>query len=281
MMADHFLWKTGKQTIGQHSTRAAFLLLFFSSFYNELIIRCFSNSVETIFQIISFYYFLQVKCTFDRNVCLLTASLTLAFMIRNTSPIGWPPLLLMKVIKDGALVPFLIAGFTVFVPVVGLSILVDSHFYGIQHFPVVTALNFYNANVAEGLSLYFGVHPAYFYVLAVVPLIFLAQTPLIVTGIYTYARDSLAAGARGTPYLALFVAFYLTVYSLIQHKEARFLLPIVPFCFLMAGHLVSKMVKQQTRWLRLYLWLVIIVEVGAAVFFLRMQHRNWEVTDYL
>lgn len=248
IIADRYLWKIGVQTIGRPASRVAFLLIFVSSFYNELMIRTFSNSVETVFQIISFYYFLQVKDMFDKNVCLLTGALTISFMIRNTSPIGWPPLLLLKIIKDGSLIPFIIAGFTVFIPVVGLSILVDSWYYGIEHFPVITAFNFYNANLAEGLSLYFGVHSIYYYLLTVIPLIFLGTTPLVIIGAYQYGKDRLfiKKDNYGTPYMLLFVIFYLFVYSFIQHKEPRFLLPIVPFCYLMIGYVIAKVVKSNS-----------------------------------
>jgi len=87
---------------------------------------------------------------------VLTAALSVSFMIRNTSPIGWPPLLLIKIIKDKSLAAFLIAGVVIFIPVVFASILIDSIYYGIQDFPVITAYNFVKANLAEGLSKYFG-----------------------------------------------------------------------------------------------------------------------------
>lgn len=58
LVCDNYLWRIGKQTVGKNATRVAFLFLVVSRIYNELIIRCFSNSVETIFQTIAFYHFL-------------------------------------------------------------------------------------------------------------------------------------------------------------------------------------------------------------------------------
>jgi hypothetical protein len=49
MICDHYWWKIGKQTIGKNATRVGFIFLVFNRIYNELIIRCFSNSIETIF----------------------------------------------------------------------------------------------------------------------------------------------------------------------------------------------------------------------------------------
>lgn len=57
---------------------------------------------------------------------MLTATITLSFMMRNTSPIGWIPLLAIKVLFEGALVPFLIAGIFVAVPIIGLVVAVDT-----------------------------------------------------------------------------------------------------------------------------------------------------------
>lgn len=49
ILCDQFLWRIGKQTVGKNATRVAFLFLMISRIYNEIITRCFSNSIETIF----------------------------------------------------------------------------------------------------------------------------------------------------------------------------------------------------------------------------------------
>jgi GPI mannosyltransferase 3 len=210
--------------------------------------------------------------------------LTVSFMIRNTSPIGWPPMLLIKIVRDRSLVPFLIAGVAVFIPVVLLSIGVDSFYYG--QFPVVTAYNFVQANLAEGLSKYFGTEPFHFYVLAVMPLIFTVAYPSVLAAFYVYGRDKIQVAKGGEPpYMLHLSAFYLLVFSTIQHKEPRFLLPIVPFCFLMLGYFLAKIIKGSGncmgKFLKFYIWLAIIVELAMAAFFLKMQFRNWEPLAYL
>lgn len=58
IVCDHYFWKIGKQTVGKNATRVAFLILAVNRLYTEIITRCFSNSIETIFQTIAFYYFL-------------------------------------------------------------------------------------------------------------------------------------------------------------------------------------------------------------------------------
>ena len=50
-------------------------------------------------------------------------------MMRNTSPIGWIPLLAIKVLFEGSLLPFLVAGVFVALPVIGLTIVVDTVYF--------------------------------------------------------------------------------------------------------------------------------------------------------
>ena len=50
-------------------------------------------------------------------------------MMRNTSPIGWIPLLAIKVLYEGALIPFILAGIFVAVPIIGLIVAIDTFYY--------------------------------------------------------------------------------------------------------------------------------------------------------
>ena len=63
------------------------------------------------------------------NTVILTATISLSFMMRNTSPIGWIPLLAIKVLFEGALLPFIIAGIFVAVPIIGLTVYIDTLYY--------------------------------------------------------------------------------------------------------------------------------------------------------
>ena len=189
MVSDMYIWKIGKITVGKNPTRVAFFFLIISRIYNEQIIRTFSNSIESIFQTIAFYYFLNVTNKFDKNLIILTAALTVGFMMRNTSPIGWPPVLAIKILRDKSFIPFILAGITVFIPMVCLCILIDSFYYGMKDFPVLSSYNFMQANLTEGLSKYFGTEPVYFYVLAVLPLIFTVAYPSVLAGFVVYPKD--------------------------------------------------------------------------------------------
>lgn len=97
-IGDWYLWKVGKRTVGGPATRIAFLFYLTNRTCNELLIRTFTNAIETIFQIIAFYYYLDIKSTFDKSTAIMTALISISFMMRNTSPVGWIPLLILKII---------------------------------------------------------------------------------------------------------------------------------------------------------------------------------------
>ena len=100
--------------------------ILFSKVQNEFNLKCFTNSVEQILSVIAFYYFLEQKNKFTAKTAVLTATITLSFMMRNTSPIGWIPLLALKVLFEGALLPFIISAIFVAVPVIAMTVVLDT-----------------------------------------------------------------------------------------------------------------------------------------------------------
>ena len=101
---------------------------------------------------------------------------------------------------------------------------------------------------------------------------------------YVYGKDMLFKKQEEPPYMLILTASYIAVFSFIEHKEPRFLLPIVPFCFLMLGYFIAKLIKTQSRYRRLiryYCMLAIFVEIGMFIFYLNMHFRNWEPMAHL
>ena len=86
------------------------------------------------------------------------------------------------------------------------------------------------------------------------------------------------------PYLTYYNVFYLFVFSMIKHKELRFLLPIVPFAFIMAGELLEQTIKQSNRWaIRSVRWIkrFIVIEIVSFILIVTYHHRLWEWEHYL
>ena len=107
---------------------------------------------------------------------LLTALITIAFIGRNTSIVGWIPLLAIKVLREGALPAFLLSAITVAIPCMATMVYIDTVYYGGDEW-VMTSLNFLKVNVLENLSQYFGEDPWFWYVHAYNPEIFTILCP--------------------------------------------------------------------------------------------------------
>lgn len=132
IIGDIYLWKIGKSTVGKEATMTALLFYFTNRVQNSLIVRCFTNSLEEILTIVGFYFYQRQGNKFTKDTAIFTALVSIQFMMRNTSPIGWLPLLALKVFRDGAFVPFLTSGVIVALPILFLATYLDSVFYSMD-----------------------------------------------------------------------------------------------------------------------------------------------------
>ena len=116
----------------------------------------------------------------------------MSFMMRNTSPVGWIPLLAIKVLFEGSFGPFLIAGIFVAVPLIFFNVCVDTFFFrGIIDGKewVLTSYNFVQMNVLENLSIFFGTEPFWFYIVGYAPEIFTVLYPAMLISVWTHMRS--------------------------------------------------------------------------------------------
>jgi GPI mannosyltransferase 3 len=296
VLSDWFLWRVGKATVGKEATRIAFILLLTNGFMIEYEIRCFTNTLEKICTVVAFHFYLKQKSEFNANTVIFTVLLTIGFMMRNTSPVGWVPLLFTKMVYDGAFMPFLISGVIVALPLVITIVYLDSLYY-MQAYTAstgtsldridggdvqkkfewtVTGYNFLRINVLEGLSKFFGDHQMTEYIFNFLPNdIFRGLFPSMLLGHYKYFRE------KNSPDLVYICAFYVLFFSLIGHKENRFLLPILPFMFLLTGYQIKDFTMRFPNVVRILLWGIIIYE--AFFFSLRanFHHQFWDVLEYV
>mmetsp|Transcript_18583 Transcript_18583/g.13337 ORF Transcript_18583/g.13337 Transcript_18583/m.13337 type:complete len:128 (-) Transcript_18583:735-1118(-) len=97
---------------------------------------------------------------------IVTALITISFMMRNTSPIGWIPLLAVKVLYNQSFLPYLMAAFIIAVPIIGLNVLLDSlYFDSSLKTWTITGYNFMHVNLFEGVSKYFGEDAWHWYIM--------------------------------------------------------------------------------------------------------------------
>ena len=123
----------------------------------------------------------------------------------------------------------------------------------------LTGYNFLQVNVLQGLSKYFGDHQFGEYIFNYLPKdIFKVFYPLLILGTYKYSVHHWNKKLR--PDLMYISVFYIMFFSFIGHKENRFLLPILPFMFLMTGYSVPLIVKKYSKVTRIAFWIYILVD---------------------
>ena len=98
---------------------------------NEIFQKTLTNGCEAALCVMGLYYFANLKPKFDRNMGMMTFGITVAFIVRSSSLVGWIPLALFKLV--GSLeyfIPIVMSGLFVAIPTFGLSVVVDSVCYG-------------------------------------------------------------------------------------------------------------------------------------------------------
>jgi hypothetical protein len=207
---------------------------------------------------------MKIQNKFDKNLGLLAFWLAIAMGIRNTSILGWVPLLLLKMVQKSAYIPFILTGLLVALPSLALVVLLDSIYYGGLTF---TAWNFFVINVLENLSAAFGVQPWSFYLTETLPeaLGTFSILPMFVIGVfYNIYRCWLN---RELPSILIFSAANLLIVSRVEHKESRFILPIIPYLILMASEVITKIIAKKGLG-KIATLVLILVCVRQQVFFI-------------
>jgi hypothetical protein len=135
--------------------KCALILITYSLFnrrINELFQKTMTNGIEAVLCQIAFYYFINLKyqseksnkkhLIFERNMVLMTFAITMAFLIRSSSLIGWFPLAIASILSTNSINSIFLnlsaickAGILVAVPLITISIGIDSLFYGKLTFP--------------------------------------------------------------------------------------------------------------------------------------------------
>jgi phosphatidylinositol glycan class B len=101
---------------------------------------------------------------------------------------------------------------------------------------VLTGYNFLEMNILHGLSKFFGEDGPFYYIVPALPAIFVALVPLAYLSFFSHYKTQNSKAQ--SPYITYYSVFYILFFSLIAHKEVRFLMPIVPFIFIQTAELM-------------------------------------------
>lgn len=139
-----------------------------------------------------------------------------------------------------------------------LLIALDSYFYGSF---VISPWEFFKVNVLEGIGSFYGSHPFYWYFSSGLP----AILGIGVIPFYLGVIDAMKFWDDSKDRQVILTSIILTVsaFSLLPHKEFRFLLQILPLCLYIITQYLSKWSRNQSK---LLIWFVVgVIFVANAV----------------
>ena len=190
----------------------------------------------------------------------------LSVMLRPTLVIVWTPLVIkyvFEVIKYRGVLRLIR---TAIKPVLVASsvVVVDSIFYGKF---TLTPLNFFQVNIVHNLGSFYGTNGHTWYLShALLPIL----GPLLPLALYSMARDS---SELKWPVLATLAAF-----SALEHKEMRFIQPVLPLLLFFAAKQLHRMTGTPPS----STWLLIISAINIpAALYLSLVHQRGVVDTAL
>lgn len=165
------------------------------------------------------------------NSVKYSSLVALAFIIRPTAIIPWIPLLFRHFWQeqrklDLILHQFLPVGFVT----LSLSLIIDRIFFGQW---TLVQYNFLKFNVLQDLGSFYGSHPWHWYFSQGFPAVLGTHLPFFIHGCFL-------APKRYRIFLVT-VLWTLLVYSMLSHKEFRFIYPVLPFCMVFCGYSLNNL----------------------------------------
>ena len=140
------------------------------------------------------HYYLDQNNKYTTSTVAFTALMSVLFMLRPQTLVGWVPLLALKVFKEGSLVPFIMSAITVALPIIFVSVWLDTKYFQSDTW-VLTPFNFFEKNLVHGFSKYFGVDPFWFYIFKGGPAIFTVVYPVAIYSIiYSHIKSQRGLG---------------------------------------------------------------------------------------
>lgn len=202
--------------------------------------RTFSNTMEAALCSIALFYWplsphhaMRVSHSLRTYRAALTA-VWLAVLMRPTSCIIWLLLGAKTMYSARRTCLWYVVREPVWIGavVLGLGAWLDSLYYGRW---VWTPLNFVRENLVHGTSHFYGMEAWHWYATVGLPSVLAVCTPYAIAGWWRQPQSlHMTRDPASVRTLLQMCAFTLCVYSCLQHKEVRFLQPLIPWLQLAA-----------------------------------------------
>ncbi|XP_074034783.1 phosphatidylinositol glycan anchor biosynthesis class B [Leptinotarsa decemlineata] len=213
--------------------------------------RTLINSLECALSTIALSYFPWPGKGIENNSNFLWI-ISLLFVVRPTSAIIWTPLCVyhLMIQKKSMLTLLLSRYLPIGLIVLSLSILLDSLAHGTF---IVTVYEFLKFNLIEDIGSFYGTQPWHWYLSSGIPAILGIQLLPFLTASFVILKNRRVhqneLAMLGT------IIFALTIYSLLPHKEFRFILSLLPLIFYISSRFLSAWSRKASK---TAVWLVAI-----------------------
>jgi phosphatidylinositol glycan class B len=127
--------------------------------------------------------------------------------------------------------------------------------------------NFLHKNLVEKVSEHFGVSPPYEYLQKTIPGALNFTLIFVIIGTLNNLNE--CRYKFQFPHFFMLTLFYIMVFSLIPHKEDRFILPTLPFMIYLAGDYLYKKMKQSGGIIAKVMLLLVLHEIILQMAFYR------------
>ncbi|KNA07616.1 hypothetical protein SOVF_170180 isoform A [Spinacia oleracea] len=190
--------------------------------------RTLSNSLETVLTVVSLYYWPCMRvssskiASSSRRWALAIAALACA--IRPTSAIVWLYVVFLELLVASDRLKFIfLEAAPIGAVVLAITSLLDRMIYGSW---IIVPLNFLKFNFLSSGGDYYGTHPWHWYFTQGFPVMIFTFLPFSLAGIIESKHWKLSG----------VIGWVIGIYSVLGHKEFRFILPILPIALIFSGY---------------------------------------------
>ncbi|XP_051053896.1 GPI mannosyltransferase 3 isoform X1 [Phodopus roborovskii] len=224
-VADVRLYSLMKQVGNQEVAQWVFFCQLCSWFTWYCCTRTLTNTMETALTATALFYY-PLEGSRSMNSVKYSLLVALACIVRPTALIPWVPLLFRHFYQEQRKVHLILyhllpVGFIIF----SLSLIIDRIFFGQW---TLVQFNFLKFNVLQNLGTFYGSHPWHWYFSQGFPVVLGTHLPFFIHGCFLVPRR--------LHILLLTVLWTLLVYSMLGHKEFRFIYPVLPLCMVFCGY---------------------------------------------
>lgn len=262
-ISDYFFYKWSNQSKWSIFSIATSWFWFYTAS------RTLLNTFETSLTVIALSLYPRYYAADSHNFLWIVA---LVCFIRPTAAILWLPLCVFHMQKSAhSIIELLIKRYLLIGLLVGASVIaLDSYAHGSF---IVTPVEFFKVNILENIGSFYGEHPWYWYFTTGLPTILGPFTlPFLFAVVQTVQHKDVYPDRFN---LLIATLFALIIYSLLPHKEFRFVLPLLPICLHITSDALAKWSQKASH---LFIWIValslLVLNVIPAVYLSWIHQRG-------